>query len=52
MTGKMEQYFYPYPRDGLHRRTIYTASGEIALFSASVSGQHESLETVLTTEKA
>ncbi|MDO4540235.1 MAG: hypothetical protein Q4B48_03895, partial [Syntrophomonadaceae bacterium] len=48
MAGAIEQYYYPWARDQLHRRTIFVVPGHIAMYSNSFYGEHEAPLTALT----
>ncbi|MDD3920268.1 MAG: hypothetical protein PHO41_03730 [Eubacteriales bacterium] len=50
MAGGMQQFYYPWPRDELHRRTLFVVPGHIALYSNSVCGEYEAPITFLTRE--
>lgn len=51
MTSQVTAYSYPRLRDNVHRRTLITVPGEIAMTSNSVAHQVTSSETLLTTNK-
>lgn len=51
MQGAVEQYYYPWTRDELHRRTLFVVPGKIALYARSFFGENESRITVLSTER-
>ncbi len=48
--GAVNQFHYPFARDELHRRTIFVAPKQIAMFSSSVYGRKESMETAMSTD--
>lgn len=48
MAGAIQQYYYPWARDSLHRRTIFIFPGHIVLYSSSVYSIRESGMTILT----
>lgn len=51
MAGAIQQYYYPWARDSLHRRTIFMISGQIALYSNSVFIEREAAMTMLTRDR-
>ncbi len=50
MKGAIQQYYYPWARDNLHRRTIFVVSGHIAMASNSVYGTMSEGVTLVTTD--
>ncbi|MEA4853951.1 MAG: hypothetical protein VB082_06720 [Christensenella sp.] len=48
MSGSLHQFYYPFARDGLHRRTILVVPDSIFLSSMSLSGQEETQITTLS----
>lgn len=50
MTGRVSAYFYPHIRDRLHRHTIISLPGQIAIASHSMAGKTQSYATMLTTD--
>lgn len=50
MTGAVNQYYYPYARDEMHRRTLFVVPGKVVLSSYSTANQRESAVTMLTSE--
>mgnify|MGYP002732655396 CR=1 FL=1 len=48
MAGAVRQYYYPWARDQLHRRTIFVVPGEVVLYGDSVFGEREPPLTLLT----
>lgn len=48
MAGAVQQLYYPWPRDQLHRRSIFVVPEHVALYCDSVFGEQEALLTLLT----
>ena len=48
MAGAVQQLYYPWARDQLHRRSIFVVPEQIALYCDSVFGEEEAPLTLLT----
>lgn len=51
MVGAIQQYYFPWARDTLHRRSLFIIPEHIALFSDSVYGEEMSKITMLTHDR-
>jgi len=51
MTGAIEPYYYPKKRDGIFRRTMFAAPGNIALSATSLDNMDDKVLNVLYREK-
>ena len=51
MAGAITQYYYPFVRDNLYRRTLFIAPKLVALQAFSLNGQKNGRMTLLTTDR-
>ncbi len=52
LSGPIEAYYCPRLRDGIYRRTLFLAEGEIALCASSIGEYLDGTLNILTTDKA